>query len=107
MFFEAAAESITATMEFIEHLDSDGGLGLGEEEIRQRDIMRDKAYRAAQTLSALLVSPEPRRPMVWGEKRDLIRAILKSLEEKEILLPTTNADIEYGRWLERDARENG
>ena len=106
MFFEAAKESITCTMELIEFLDSEGGMGPGDEAIRQRAIRRKKAFDAAHTLSTLLVLPEPHRPMVWGVKRDLVHAILKSLEETEILLPTTNADIEFGKWLEREAREN-
>ncbi len=106
MFFEAVKESITATMELIEFLDSEGGMGPGDEAIRQRTSRRTKAFRAAHTLSTLLVLPEPRHRMVWGEKRDLVHSILKSLEETEILLPTTNADIEFGKWLEREAREN-
>ncbi len=53
-----------------------------------------------------MVEPKLYRQILWSEKRDLIRELLKSLEETEVLLPTTNADIEYGRWLEREEQKN-
>ncbi len=49
-----------------------------------------------------------REKLVWPERRDLVHGLLKSLEESGVLIPTTNADIEFGKWLkvqELDTRE--
>jgi hypothetical protein len=49
-----------------------------------------------------------REKLLWPERRDLVHSLLQSLEDSDVLIPTTNADIEFGKWLktqERDSQE--
>ncbi len=49
---------------------------------------------------------DTRAKMVWPERRDLVHSLLKSLEESDVLIPTTNADIEFGKWLKEQEQND-
>ncbi len=47
-----------------------------------------------------------RNKMLWPERRDLVQSLLQSLEDYDVLIPTTNADIEFGKWLKTQERDD-
>lgn len=102
----ASHDAVKATLALIEFLDGPRLFSGGDTDSRSLAEKRDMAHGRAIALNTCLTAASKRYSLLWPEKRDLIHAILKSLEETEVLLPTTNADIEFGKWLKTQERDD-